>query len=150
MTTTCPSSPPANFANRERITLSRTLSSAPPITITGPAPKPGTEERLRPPWSVIARKCSPGAPPNRRARAGSRPHQEERVVLTGIDEPVDPLGHVHLEPQVVTHRGIAGFGAIGELRAEGGAVGHQPDSGIGVEPSGGGIAASQRLGSTIG
>src|SRR6187200_2207098 len=109
MTTTCPSSPPANFANRDRITLSRTLSSAPPITITGPAPNPGTEERLRSPWSVIAGKCSPGGWPNRRARRGSRPRQEERFVLAGVDEPVDALGHVHLEPEGVTHRGVTGF-----------------------------------------
>ena len=37
ITTTWPSAPPANFVNRETITLSRTRSSAPPITITGPA-----------------------------------------------------------------------------------------------------------------
>ena len=70
-------------------------------------------------------------------------------MLTGVDEPVDPLGHVHLEPQVVTHRGIAGLGTIGELCTEGGTVGHQPNPGIGVEAPCGGIAASQRLGSTI-
>ncbi len=44
MTTTCPSPPPANFANRDRMALSRSLSSAPPITITGPAvPSPATD-----------------------------------------------------------------------------------------------------------
>ena len=37
ITTTCPSGPPANSANRARIALSRILSSAPPITMTGPA-----------------------------------------------------------------------------------------------------------------
>jgi hypothetical protein len=37
ITTTCPSEPPDASANRDRITLSRNLSSAPPINITDPA-----------------------------------------------------------------------------------------------------------------
>ncbi len=45
MTTTWPSRPPANFTNRDRMALSRNLSSAPPITITGPAvPRPATDD----------------------------------------------------------------------------------------------------------
>src|SRR5258705_5546834 len=49
MTATLPSAPPGNRANRVRIALSRTLSSAPPMTMTGPAvPSPATPQSSRP------------------------------------------------------------------------------------------------------
>src|SRR5262245_29561435 len=124
------------------MTLSRSLSSAPPITMTGPAPPIArTLEIMK--GSVPTGSVLPADAPRRIA---GRAKDQAIVRLDDVDRALEPALDVEREPGSVLDDDVVGSGFIGELEADaGGGVVQQPHTGVGVQPAGGGGGAREDL-----
>src|SRR6187551_3706992 len=161
MTTILASAPPARRANLDRIVLSRTLSSAPPITITAPAaprpaeahsscPVPGVSgvtrsvyrrTRLRPGDSVVLAHAA--------LRAAGRAQDQPVVGLDDVDDAVEAGLGVEGE-SVTLHHLVAGLGTVDEVEAHPLAVADHADASVGVEAPRRGVGARQDVGRPLG
>ena len=162
MTTTRPSGPPANFANRDRIALSRSLSSAPPITITGPGGPEAGDGRQRALPSGVPRGQSSRRPPGpvsrrdpqrrrgRCARAAGRTQDQPVVRLLDVHDALERPVREERDPvaldddvAVLRRRPPARIGRRPRSR-------HHADAGVGVEPPGRGVGLREDLRGPLG
>src|SRR6266545_5010400 len=168
ITTTWPSGPPAKVANRDRISLSRTLSSAPPISMTGPAPPrarsadpgsgaavtvresvaPGVRRssfRVRSAVGVGGSVRRPNAPLGIPGRAQDQPV----VGFDHVDRALEPRRHPQLET-VLGHQLVSVLALVREVERHAVPAPMDPNGGGGVESAGGLVRALQNLDGPVG
>src|SRR5438045_155455 len=110
MTTMCASGPPASLTNWDRITRSRSLSSAPPMMMTGPGD-------MSPARSFLARDSALGPVMKIPVEANPELEGSKRrvfaggtlpVVVAGHDESAAPLLGSRHEPRVLLPEAVFG------------------------------------------